>query len=190
MNILLWIALFLGMCTCETFHVSGDKVFTLGLRLTEGRSTRLEMNVSGEKIDDGVLYLKNPSKGVIRTFKFENETEMAMSFIPEKTGDYNLVLENPSKRTILFTVILPETDEGPFASQVETNLGKDLEELLRRIISSHKSLLTRQIEHLEKAKNTKSWIKKLTLFEVGLCLMALYYVHTEAVKTFYSTRKM
>ncbi|KAI5161987.1 hypothetical protein NEAUS03_1860 [Nematocida ausubeli] len=179
---------FIGLALCETFDVAGDDKFVLGLRLAEGRKTRLEMSLSGAGNGSTTLQLKDPSNKVIRTFK--DETNMTISFMPKEAGDYNLTLSNPSKKKIIFTVILPEADEGPFASQVEANLGKDLEDFLRRIIDAHKALLSRQTEHLEKAKGTKSWIKKLTLLEVCLCLLALYYVQSEAVKTFYSTRKV
>ncbi|KAI5192245.1 hypothetical protein NEMIN01_1897 [Nematocida minor] len=188
MNRGLWLIFFLSACLCETFDIRGEDTFTLGLILSEGRKTSLEMNLAGEGSDNTTLHIKDPSSGIIRTFK--NEKSMTISFLPKTAGEHNIVLLNPTKKDIMFTVVLPEADEGPFASQVEANLGKDLEDVLRRIISAHKALLIRQTEHLEKAKSTKSWIKKLTLFEVCLCLLALYYVHTEAVKTFYSTRKM
>lgn len=190
MNRALWIIFFIVGCACETFSIVGEPTFTVGLRLNQGKNTRLEMSLAGDNLDKSSLELKDPSNGVLRKFTFNKEHAASMSFLPEKTGDYSLVLQNPSKGTIMFTVVLPEADEGPFASQIEANLGRDLEDALRRIISSHKALLIRQSEHLDKAKNTKSWIKKLTFFEVCLCMLALYYVHGEAVKTFYSTRKL
>ena len=121
---------------------------------------------------------------------FKTETSVGVTFLPTVAGDYYLHVENLSPEAFMFELSLPATNEGPFPSKTELDLGKELETLLRTITNSHKVLLNRQHEHLEQAKATKSWIRKLTVLEVVLCLFALYYVHGEAVKTFYSTRKV
>ncbi|EIJ87895.1 uncharacterized protein NEPG_02067 [Nematocida parisii ERTm1] len=185
MNIF-WLLLCITVCVCETFDISSESTFTLGLQLIENKSTRIELSLNNNSNTN--IQLKDPSNKVIRSFN--NDSDMNISFIPKVSGEYTITVNNHKLNKLLFTVVLPQADEGPFASQVEVNLGKDLEDSLRRIIDSHKLLLTRQKEHLDKARSTKSWIKKLTLLEVGLCLLALYYVQSEAVKTFYSTRKV
>lgn len=188
MRVFLFLAVLVCACYGETFEIAGGEVFTVGVFLQEDRNSVLKMSTAGEERGSCTVEIKDPKDGVIRTFR--NEQMMDLSFVPKTSGEYPVTVTNTGRGKVSFTVVVPETDEGPFASQVEINLGRDLEDLLKRIINAHKSLLVRQTEHLEKAKATKSWIKKLTIFEVGLCMLALYYVHTEAVKTFYSTRKM
>ncbi|KAI5180194.1 hypothetical protein NEOKW01_0523 [Nematocida sp. AWRm80] len=181
------VLLLVGVVMGETFVVSPGETFTLGLKLVEGVTSKINMSSTGTK--GGLIEIKNPEEAVMR--RFTNESNISMSFVPEVTGTFWTVVANTDVQApMVFSIDLPKSNEGPFATQTESNLGKKLEEQLRDIITAHKSLLYRQSIHLQQAKNTKGWIKKLTVLEIVSCVFVLIYVHKEAVKTFYGTRKV
>jgi len=187
MNIII-VAMLLLVGRCESFEVGGGQELEVDLRVVKDANTRLIMGVEGEKKEDTLIVLKNGQKEVVKTFK--NESNVAMSFVPVQSEDYLLQFSNLGKNPVIFSLERPETNEGALASQAEMNLSKKIEGNLQLIVKSQISLLGRQQMHLEKAKRTKSWIKKLSVLELILCVLVLYYVHCEVVKTFYSTKKV
>ncbi|KAI5171578.1 hypothetical protein NEFER03_0900 [Nematocida sp. LUAm3] len=172
----------------EVFLVHPKDAFTMGIDLKEGVNSRINMQI--ENLLDGLgrVEVKDPNNGLIKSFS--KEEVISMAFTPKSSGIHNVSFFNDGKVPVNFTVELPEMNEGPFADSRNSNKVKELDELLRSIIDAQKGLLSRQSKHLEMAKTTKGWIRKLTLLEVIICLLALYYVHGEAVKTFYSTKKI
>ncbi|KAI5190613.1 hypothetical protein NECID01_1054 [Nematocida sp. AWRm77] len=188
MKRLLVFVLCAGAVLCESFIVQPRETFKVGLRLDQGVNTQISMEIEGSTAERNKIELADPSGTVVK--KFKDESTVGLSFLPALSGDYYLNVVNLSSQPFQFILSLPITNEGPFPSKAEMDLGVELEMLLKNIIKSQKTLLYRQHQHLEQAKATKSWIRKLTVLEVVLCLLALYYVHGEAVKTFYSTRKV
>lgn len=188
MNILVALAVLLGMSKAELFTVAEHEVLRVGLQLKQGKNTRMNISVYSSHNITPTVDLIDPTGEKIRTF--EKEMNISLVFIPKLTGNYYLHAKNNASDKISLSLDLPETNEGPFADKLDNNKVKELEEQLKYIIDAQKSMLQRQSRHLEIAKSTKGWIRKLTVLEVVLCLFALYYVHSEAVKTFYSTRKI
>ncbi|KAI5186751.1 hypothetical protein NEHOM01_1682 [Nematocida homosporus] len=173
---------------CDSFAIPGKGTFRLGIQLQENVSSRMNMLIAGGRLASTRIELKDPLGKTARSFV--NENRIGLVFMPQVTGDYFLEVENNSSEEVNFSLDLPVNSEGPFADKLEPNKVKELDEMLRSIIEAQKNLLVRQNTHLQMAKNTKGWIRKLTILEIVLCLFALYYVHGEAVKTFYSTRKV
>lgn len=178
-----------GGAWSEIFTVGPRSEMSVGIRVpSPEKSIRINLAVEGDRNPANTIEITDPTGEIVK--KFRNEEEISFLLVPKSPGDHTIKLVNHSNETRPFSVELPETSAGPFSSKTEINLGKDLEMLLQNIILSQKSLLARKTQHLEQAKVTKSWIKKLTVIELVLCLYILYYVHGEAVKTFYSKRKV
>ncbi|OAG28789.1 hypothetical protein NEDG_00928 [Nematocida displodere] len=189
-RLVLFIAAAVALASCELFHVSENTTLNVGLRITTLATTKLQVKIVGDPRHSCSVTIKDPHGELLR--KFEDDSDVSYSFIPKTTGDYMLAFVNPlADKAVDFSLDLPLSNEGPFASSAsEADLAYELEEELRLITLDQKTILDRQTSHLALARNTKAWIKKLTVLELCLCFYALYYVHGEAVKTFYGTRKV
>lgn len=178
----------LALASAETLVLPKGGGIEILLELKQGARSRVKFFFDGELDSGGVVSMQDPSGNILHVFK--NDMTGAFQFVPEHTGEYPMVVRNYSSSPMHFTFELPEAHEGPFTPSADIDPSKELEGLLKTIITSQQGLLARQQRHVKIARSIKGWIKKLTVAEVLFCLFVLYYVQNEVFRTFYSKKKV